>query len=161
MSTIDNDLESIRTNCILHRFNNEYANTKDEQRVDQIKKILDHHNGVKKPVQKVENAHAKMFDELNRLVFMQPWNKLQDFHKKLKIEEFVKEKYSDYPKIKELEEVLIKALNDKQLTIKVVNYNQKNSKIDDISLLEKNEAGDVILKNPKKKVTVKPNIKKS
>jgi hypothetical protein len=39
-----------------------------------------------------KQASVSMFDEVDQMVFKQPWNRLQEFHKNIKLREFFKSK---------------------------------------------------------------------
>jgi phosphoenolpyruvate carboxylase len=114
---IDNKIEEIRKECILHRFNNELDNTKDNGRKETIKKIINEMEGVTKykhDNNKTEQTMKDMFAKLDKQVYMQTWNKLQDFHRLVKIKEFVDTNYADDKRYDTNEQKITKIVNLKE-----------------------------------------------
>ncbi len=77
------------------------------------------------PANKIQNA----FKDLNKQIYHQLWKKLPNFHKIIKIKEYVKEKYSANT---QLEELLITKLENKELPDKLIIYDTSLGHISDI-----------------------------
>lgn len=126
------------------------ADKNDVDRISKFDKIIKKLDYV--PVKSnSEEKHKKMFEEIDKQVYAQPWNKLQKFHKETRIENYINEKFIDpvmrIKYIKMLKESLEKGeLN----TIKIVTYDTIKAQITDITIFKKKDDSDEYFINIKK-----------
>ena len=131
---IMNELNGICIDNRIYRFENESASLTDQEneRATKIKKILQ-----KLAKNKELNKSNKkkelndLFKEQDEYLFGQPWNKLSEYHKTMKIKEYVAEKYKD--EHEDLCECLLR--NIKYLTNKNVNYDPEKKIIIELSCI--------------------------
>lgn len=123
-------LEDIRINLKKTRFENELSvlykeEPKDELRIQQIEGIID----MLKPELK-EKKKDTFFKEIDKLVFKKLWNRLQPFHRLIKITEYLEENYSDKPYYESLyKEFKLLIESNKLTTKKFVEYDSNSEKI--------------------------------
>ena len=102
----------------------------------QLNQIIKQHDKVPVNNKKPDSDNSSMFDEAIKMVYMKPWNRLPNFHKKVKLTEYVNELYAEHKDHKKILNLLVNALEDNNLgTIKHVVYDNKNSKIINIPVL--------------------------
>jgi uncharacterized protein with von Willebrand factor type A (vWA) domain len=165
MTAIDAELQTIIKDNKRFHFTLELAHTTDPDHKDKLNAAISKLNYTQMESNSAEK-HKKIFDDIDRQVYAQPWNKLQKFHKETRIELFVNEKFKDNKNKQHYRDMLLKSLENGELnTVKIVTYNSSEAKITDISILKETETGEFIieLKKPKakSKVIVKPAIVKT
>lgn len=150
------DFEKIRVDLLKQRFENELEYLKedidddndtingvvddsddDNWIVDRVKQIEEIVKNIEYKVEQNDSADkgkniSDMFNEVEKYMYKKEWSKLPVAHKIVKVEEYVKEKYSD--KSKSIQRKLIKDLskhinNNKLRTAKYVTYNPNAEKI--------------------------------
>ena len=130
-------LEDIRINLKKLRFENELSvlyvqEPKDSVRIGQLQAIIDS----LKPELK-EKKKDTFFKEIDKLTFKKTWNRLQVFHRTIKMSEYLEEKYSNKPYYSKLKTEIIKALEDGKLTTKkFVEYDINKEQIINIPCLQ-------------------------
>lgn len=130
-------LEDIRTNLRKLRFENELGmlylqETKDVDRIGQLQLIID---SLKPEVK--EKKKDTFFKEIDKLTFKKTWNRLQIFHRTIKMTEYLDEKYSKKPYYAKLKNELIKAIEEGKLTTKkFVEYDINKEQIINLPCLQ-------------------------
>lgn len=139
--SIYNEIESLVKSNIIFRFGLELSNTQDSQRKKDIQNILQRYE-TKREEENIKEKREKMFEQIDKEVFKQKWTKLSDFHKEIKIKEYVEEKYNSHKNKNLLLNLLIETLKEGKLkTEKFIKYDSKNSKIAEINnLLEEEDS---------------------
>lgn len=159
---ISNELDELARSLKLYRFRNElnfYKSQNDEKnliRIEKLTKIINSLESTQLVQNKDKIQHA--FDDGYKFVYMKPWRRLQDFHKVVKIKEFVEERYKDEKNKGIIEKMLLEAIEKKQLNKdNYVKYDQNISKIIDIPALKQDNDGNfkIILSLPRKRIVVK------
>jgi len=135
-TTVKEDIEQIVRSLQIYRFTTELNNIKilesteiNDERIIRIETILNTLTG------KSNGVHInrkEFFSSVDSAVYKYPWRKLPEFHKNVKLKEYISEKYGD--NINELEKLLLS--NSELNSDKCVTYNQENAKIDDIPVLK-------------------------
>ena len=148
MDDIVNEIDNLSKIYKLYRFKNElnYYLSQD------VNTYSDKINKLNQIITNLETSNKKtvhdVCDQINKLVYKKPWNKLPNFHKNVKINEYIVEHYKDN---KDLEKLLSDAVNDKLLNSnKYVVYDQLLCKIIEIPVLKEKD-GKFILEFHKKK----------
>lgn len=138
-------LENIRNNLRKTRFENELSvlykeEPKDEVRIQQIESIIE----MLKPELK-EKKKDTFFKEIDKLVFKKLWNRLQPFHRLIKITEYLDENHKDKPYYDELYKEFKTLIESGKLTTKkFVEYDSNNEKITNLPCLIINDNKFVI-----------------
>lgn len=147
MSTIYNELDEATKSLYIKRIDNELddLDENDERYIKlcQIKEKL--------ITPKVSTFNATL-NQININAFQKSWNHLHNFHKLVKIKEYIEEEYHDYDTglQKKIEKCLVDAVESGELNSnRLVTYDKDRSIIVDIPCLTvKNN--EVFLKLPKK-----------
>jgi len=154
-NNINHEIEAIRNNMFIAKFENELKN--DTSRQEQLKKVIESLNTTNAAKLIDQNNNKEMtledkFKELDKAIYMQPWNKLNAYHKTVKIKEYVALTFKDDIELaKEVCKLLLNALNDKKLnTVKTVDYDGKIGKIKSVPVLKKDDDDNYIIKVEKK-----------
>lgn len=137
IKSIQDDLDGIVKELQLYHFTNElnYAKNQlddknklqtdnDKVRVEKLETILATLTRTKKDERK------EYFEKLDAAVYHQSWRKLPQFHRNVKLKEYIKNNYNDENVIKQLEELLLD--NAELNTDKLVVYNTEKMKIESI-----------------------------
>jgi hypothetical protein len=96
------------------------------------------------------------FNEIDKMVYMKLWRKLPDFHKNVKIREYLDSNFKDKEGREVVENLLTSAIQNKELNRdEYVQYDQSQCKIFDIPVL-KNIGGQFKLVLPAKARRGKP-----
>lgn len=107
-------------------------NSSDKSNLQDILTYLTHKNKEIKKKNYVESDIQKRLSNIDEYLFKRPWNKLELVHKKIKLDEYIKNylfKCSD-ENLEEIKKKLFNDLNNKKLnSIKKVNYDPISSKI--------------------------------
>lgn len=176
ITTIANELDDLAKSFKLDRLKTEYGHYKilvegnnDDGNTENDENGENDENdniavGVNNNMQKLEQLEAAInsyeilfkenknkiqdaFSQIDKYVYMKPWKKLPNFHKNVKIREYVLERYKDH---KEVEKILMDAVESNELKINSsVVYDQSLCKILDIPILKEN-SGKYYLEAPKK-----------
>jgi DNA-binding ferritin-like protein len=118
-----------------------------QKRVHQLRTIINEYGDqslkIKKDYKEKNKTLNDELDELTRMVYKKPWNRLPEYHKVSKIKEYVKRLTDNKKVIKELEIKLTIMVEDKKLnTKKHVEYDHKECIIKKINILEFNKEDD-------------------
>lgn len=157
-TTVSSEIDKIKKDLLRARFENEINflinedEDKNEERIKQLKEVIT--IVTKDKLIKVSSVKTMQdtFKDIEKYVYMQPWNKLQNFHKITKIKEFVKKTYNDENVAKKIEKLLVDAVEEKLLnTAKTVIYNQKEGQIESIPVLKQDDDDEFYLKLVAKK----------
>lgn len=141
--SVDSAIESMRKENLIYRFERELESIQtksdvmtetDELRVNKITDILSKLTGKKKNIVKedISVQKNKMFDEINKIVYSQPWVKLHTIHKEVKLKEYIEEKYKDNPNMEHIRADLLEKYHDKKIPSRNVEYNTKLGRIESI-----------------------------
>lgn len=157
---IINEINEIAKSLKRYRFQNEliyYQSQNDNKFIDKINnlnriinELEDKSNDIilQNNENNARNKIRNVFSEADKIVYKKPWNKLPEFHKNVKIKEFV----SNYYKNDEVEKMLLDAVGKNELKKDHVVYDQNLCKIVDIPIL-KNIDGKFKLEYTKKRNT--------
>lgn len=131
MQSITNEINDIIKNNIIYRFENELVDTVDNNKKNIINNIL---SILQNKTDKIEkNTKTKLdniFLDLDKKIYSQPWNKIQQNYKENKLIEYIDENYNDNPNKLLIKEFLLNLLETGKLkTIKDIEYDQKEAKI--------------------------------
>jgi len=144
--------ESDRFNCELKYYNDINKNGEYDNHINDLNKIIKYNKkknqkekSDKPEKEKITNARKKLnniFNNVDKYIFQQPWKKLSEHHKTIKLKEFVEDRYlnktnEENQEKKDLEEKLINALKKNKLPDKYIVYDQIQSKIIEIKILQK------------------------
>jgi hypothetical protein len=131
---MDHDINKVIEFCTLQKFRNELEDLKvrepESDKIAKLEKIIENYLEKSKPKQKTK-AVSDIFGELDQYLYKKPWIKLTDFHKAIKIKEYVGKLIFDTPeKQQELLDSVMAALEEKKLSKKdTVNYDSFNGEI--------------------------------
>lgn len=149
MSQIYREFDIIKNKLKIKKFSNELKNISDDHpiRAQHIQTILDELETFDDEAVDTENKMEikHVYDEITKLMFQKPWNKLPEIHKILKVKEFVNQLIQlndkkSQKKKKKLLEKLVNGIRKRELTKKnTVEYDSKNACIIKINKLEYNE----------------------
>jgi hypothetical protein len=136
-TTINSSFGTLITDNMRFRFQLELSQTTDQARKDMITNILKTYD-----VQEIQteqpNKVQKMFENLDREIFKQPWSKLKLHQREVKLREYVNDKYKDNPDKEEVMTLLVSANASKHLHSADVAYDRELSKITDIPRVVRN-----------------------
>ncbi len=125
------DFDNLIKNNLIYRFESELKIAFDDERLDQIKKIIKNLKGEKdeeKSVQKIEKeTFNAFFEKLSNDVYKKPWHKIPDMNKIVKIKEYIFTLDLDNKGKKLLEKTIIDKLKTGKL--EKIDYDNKNCKI--------------------------------
>lgn len=129
LEDIRNDLKKVRFENELNVLLNEEP--RDEVRISQLRTIID------SLIPKIkEKKKDTFFKEIDKLVFKKLWNRLQPFHRLIKITEYLDENHKDKPYYDELSKELKVLIESGKLTTKkYVEYDSVNEKVTNIPCL--------------------------
>lgn len=151
MSAIFNEIDGARKILYLKRINEELADLdKTSERYKMLTEIVTSYSTPKTSILN------ETLEKININAFQKNWNQLHNFHKLVKIKEYIKEKYNtiDQTIQKKIENLLAAAVEDGTLnSVKLVTYDKLKCIITDIPCLVINGT-NVSLKLPKKHIKV-------
>lgn len=136
-------IEQTRFNLRKKRFENElqYTNNPDEcflenevrdKRKKQLETIINNLQQVE-----TEEKTDKFFHEVDRLIYKKPWNRLQPFHRWVKMEPYLDEEFDGYSFLDNLKkEMKTLILSGKLHTAKHVKYSPTKETVLDILVLK-------------------------
>jgi hypothetical protein len=155
MSTvaIEKEIEQLIKNNMKFRFDLELSKTSEEEkeRREQIVKIIANLD-YKQEEPKTSEKRQKMFDDIEKQIYKQPWHKMRDHHKEVKLSEFVNEVYKDHKEKDNIMKLIMKGLANGDLkNEKGVIYDSFESKIKEIVNLKENDGIFVLEKKVKAK----------
>lgn len=162
-NSIINEIESIIRDNRIFQYTAELSNTNDPQKKDKLIKIIQE---LKVTTEQENNDTTRkkkeqLIENIENHIYKQPWNKLKDFQRELKLMEFIEEKYNNHKNKNNLIILLKKEINNLK-TNKSVKYNSEQMKIDSIpNLQEINEdfkmdySNDNVKNNKSKKISKK------
>jgi len=152
-----NEIDEIAKMLKIHRYKTELDHTNDlreetnDEKIDKKKQIdrlveiihdIDPEYKLEIVLRtKVSNSVTKaknMFSEMTKMVYMKPWKKLPEFHKSVKIKEYIEKTYGkDTEKSKIVASLLSEAIENKELGKEdYVIYDTKNCEIIQIPVLK-------------------------
>jgi len=160
-SGITNELDDLAKSFKLYRFKNEldfYKSQNDKKysdKIDSLTKIIAGLDGIQDVKEDSKNKIQNVFNEIDKMVYKKPWKKLPNFHKNIKIKEYVSDNFKDKKNDSDIiEKILLDAVENKELNKdEYVAYDQNLCKITSIPILKQNDDGKYILEYPTKKVT--------
>lgn len=136
--TVSNEIEYLIKDNKTYRFASELSHTQNNDRKEQLRTIVSSLQ-VKPVIDTTKDKISKMFNDVDKEIFKQPWAKLRNNHKEVKIKEYIEEHYNNSVNKKQLLELLTDALAAGHYkTNKHVDYNQKTSKITNIKNIIEN-----------------------
>jgi hypothetical protein len=140
--SISNELDNLAKLFKIHRLNNElnyYKNNNnneaDTEKIEHLTKTVQTLENEKYNIKnKIQNA----FEEIDKMVYKCCWKKLPEFHKTLKLKEYLDDKYSDRQQDREIiEKILLSAIKNKSINNNdCVTYDPAICKITDIPVLK-------------------------
>jgi hypothetical protein len=145
--TIGKEIEILVKDNMRFRFQLELSKTSDNGRKDTIGKILNNLDN-KNTASEVDtmNKKNKIFDDLDKRIYSQPWTKLKSFQKETKIKDYVNEKFNSYVGKDQVLNLLMSALEKKELNkTSDVEYDTTNMKIINIPKLKQSDNGEYIM----------------
>jgi hypothetical protein len=143
MASVQSDLDQIVKGLRLYHFTQELESSKqqlDNPRIEKLETILSN------LTHKNHSVKDEFFHKMDTIVYRNNWRKLPDFHKTVKLKEFIKENYEDYQDV--LEKLLLK--NPDLNSEKSVEYDSTLMKITNILILKFNEETKVFSLSKKK-----------
>jgi hypothetical protein len=154
---IDEFRKKILENSILTELTYIQKDELDEtkEREYQLIQLLDEINEKSKIKSNTTQELKDMFDNIEQQMHMQPWNKLQNSYKIEKINEYCNLNKLD----NSINKQLVKLVDEKYLTSKYVNYNQMKQNIDEITLMIKDDDGNLVLDTEKIKKMINAKTK--
>ena len=156
------DINEIVKELKTHHFTSEYNNIKDDdnERSKILKELIEMLNIIN--ITK-ESAKNEIGNKVYNAAFSKPWKKLLNFHRDIKLKEFIDEKFSNKTEDEQIE--LRNLLNTKANPIlqleKNIIYDISSMKIVNIPILEYNEDNKkyvVFVKKPKSKKNIKEEL---
>ena len=154
---IINEIDEIAKMLKLHRYKSELdflnmpnddSNDDKKKKKNKISTIIEIINDID-PDYKIEtilrtkesNSFIKtknMFSEMTKMVYMKPWKKLPEFHRIVKLKEYIEKNYgNDTDKYKNIESLLLGAIEKKELgRDDHVIYDTQNCEIISIPILK-------------------------
>ena len=133
VTTNVNNIEKMIRDNHVYRFTTELENTYDSERKILIEKILNKLKGEKNK-EPINNKLNDYFDKITNNCYKKQWSKLQDFHKKEKIIEYIQNQQISEKEKNKLKKTLIFKLENSDLPTKYVDYDSKECKINLIKL---------------------------
>jgi hypothetical protein len=173
MSAIYCEIDKIRKKMFQIKFLNEVdslqniklepKNSNDEnKRVEQLNKILENIDlyfpGKKQKFMYTHRTEApdltlkrgnmnETFKEIDKYMMMKPWNRMTNFHREIKIKEFILDQKYEKDTHDKVSKILYDAINENKLkSNKYVVYDTKIQKILSIPILKENLDGSYYLK---------------
>jgi hypothetical protein len=144
MSSIHNEIDHAKKILLITRINNEMNNLdKTDKKYKLFTNILASLTNVK------ISSLNETIEKINVNMYQKSWNKLHNFHKIIKIKEFIRKNFNDknIEFQQNLECKLCDAVKAGQLnSAKLVTYDKSKSEIIKIPCLIINDANDILLK---------------
>ena len=160
-SGITNELDDLAKSFKLYRLKTEldFHKSRDDDlnsdKINTLIKIITNVEGVVEKdtsKSKIQNA----FDEIDKMVYKKQWKKFPNFHKNIKIKEYLLEFYETKDERDCIENILLNAVENKELNRdEYVIYDQDICKITAIPILKQNSEGLYFLEYPTKKVVAR------
>ncbi len=146
MTTIFIELDNLRESFIKQHLINERnnnTNINDERKLN-LDGLISELSNTEIIIKKNKEKNNKEKEDINKSIdiylYQKKWNKLIDFHKIVKIKEYLKDKYSTDPNLEQLTLLLLNAIDEKKInSVKFVDYDDKKSCIINIPCLKKDE----------------------
>lgn len=154
--SLHQDIDEFRKRTLENSVVAELSVIEEGERKQKLNHLLGESNEKSKTKTDEKEELKEMFDVIEKQMHMQPWNKLQQFYKIEKVNEFCKNKM--VPENVQLK--IINLIEEGHLTGKYVEYNQSLQQIDNIILLIKNPADEYTLDENKVKKLIKGVVKK-
>jgi hypothetical protein len=125
----ENELEFMKNTSNNH----DLENTDSEDRITLLGQII---QNLEEPTANTDIKET-YFNKIDKYIYKKPWNKLQPFHRVIKMEEYIDKMYSDKPYVLKLKKELIRLINKNKLsTKKCVLYDPQSEQITQILSLE-------------------------
>lgn len=145
----NNKVDLIKNNLKKKRFENELNyltnETKNNQTTEETTNRIGSLTKIIELIEK-ENMNAnpnkgkdKYFEEIDKYIYKKPWNRLNNYHKIVKIKEFIKTEYPEIIQDKLLKEISQYAEDGKLNTKKHVEYDPKTESIKKIYAIKFNK----------------------
>ena len=128
-------IETLIYNNKLYRYESELNETKDEERIAVLKYNMEQ---LVKPSEITTNiSHQDTFyTEIDGLMFKKQWNRMQVYHRLIKLKEYLVNTYKDHPLFDEICDKLSSSVeNGKLTTKKSIIYDNVNAIITSIPAL--------------------------
>jgi hypothetical protein len=96
-------------------------------------------------LEELQNSYVKkdvttkntLFEEVDKYIYKRPWNKLQSYHRSVKLTDYINNTYSAYPsKDKLLTEVIALVDKGELSSCKMVKYDAKNETVSHVPALK-------------------------
>lgn len=156
ISDITNELDDLAKSFKLYRFRTEldFYQSQDDNiyadRINSLTNIIINLENISKEKNNSKNKIRNAFDEIDKLVYKKPWKKIPNFHKDIKIKEYLLERFKDdNDQIEHIEKIIIDAIGNSEIKKDFIVYDQNLCKITDITVLKQNIEGKYILEFPK------------
>lgn len=146
MEVIFREIDNIRHRNLVLGFNNELTYLEkeggDEDRIEKLKSIIESlkiSNKKNKPdANKKKSSYLDVFKELEPSIYKMPWKKIAPQYQEVKVKEYIDNLSISKDKKLKIQKILLSLAKHGQLTHKIVDYNNAESKINDIKCLKKN-----------------------
>lgn len=161
---ITNELDDLAKSFKLYRFKSElnfYQSQNDKkysEKINSLIKVIASLDGTQEVKDNSKSKIQNAFNEIDKMVYKKPWRKLPNFHKNIKIKEYLFEQYKDKKKgeLEYMEKMLLDAVENKKLNKdEYVIYDQNLCKITAIPILKGDLEGGFALEYPIKKVSTR------
>lgn len=151
MSLLHIEIDKVRTGLLKDKLHNELDDNylDDNYPVERKETILKLLTVLEGGTGHNKNTLDKYFSTISDNAFSKTWARLNDYHKIVKLKEYVKLTYKDQTddEIKKIEDTLIQYVKDKKLNAgKLVTYDSKTMKIISVPKLVVDENCNVSLK---------------
>lgn len=139
------DIDRIRKTLVLVKYENEYnyLNSQEQTedfiasnnaRINYLKTQIEITTQERKNIKSVEDKKNDITDNLSEFVFKKPWTRLPEYHKKIKLNEYVESQNLDKENKKILLNKLLEMMKNKELNKKTLTYDPETTKIIEIKL---------------------------
>lgn len=153
-NSISNELDNLSKSFKLYRLRTElnfYQQMEKDTNLDRINILLNIINELEG--NKIKDKIHNFFDNIDKLVYKKPWKRLPEFHKIIKIKEYLDEKYKTNDKRNIIEELLINTIKTKDTTKgNYIIYDENICKITDIPGLKNIDGQYKLILNENKKI---------
>jgi hypothetical protein len=156
MASLHTEINDFRKSTLSRSIYNELDQNIYEERKNDLLKLLDQITEKQYNVSSAQKLN-KMFDDIEKCQYAQPWNKLPNTHKLNKLTEFSNNLFpligNNDSEVEKKRNQLINLLTDNlnKFTPKNLNYDQKTRKIIDILILKLNSEDNYYIQSSKTK----------
>lgn len=149
-SGITNELDDLAKSFKLYRFNGElnyYTSQNDNinnEKIEALTKVIAVLDG-KQDTKNEKNKTIEALNEMSNMVYKKTWRRIPNFHKNIKIKEYLSERFKDI-NYSYIENMISSAIENNEFNNEEnVIYDQKICKIIDIPALKQDQSGKYIL----------------